>query len=73
MKDFPDAQHVSILERGAMIGEEDIYRKTHSSTLTCHTQKGTLLVFPRMSFMKLKRLDVAWDEVLHQMAYRKFR
>ena len=57
-----------------MVGQEDVYRDSpYSCTLKCHSQKGTLLLFPKEVFMKLRKIDVSWQEVLKQIAVRSSR
>ena len=65
MKDFPVAQDVGIYERCAMLGEEDVVSgNTYETTVKCCSQKGKLLVFAAENFMKLKRYQSAWLEIL---------
>ena len=54
MKYLPMTHNISIFEKGAMMGEEDVFRRgCYSTTLRCYSQKGTLLAFPRENFMSL--------------------
>ena len=71
IKDFPQAQHIALLQKGSMVGQEDVYRNArYSCSLICHSQKGTLFAFPKTDFMKLRKLDIAWSEILKSIAVR---
>ena len=73
IKDFPQAQRIAILQRGSMVGQEDAYRNGRCSTsLICHSQKGTLFTYPKNDFMKLRKLDIAWAEILKSIAVRNY-
>ena len=74
IKDFPKNQEISIFQRGTMIGDDDVFNEGPCTTsLSCHTQTGQLLSFPGKKFMRLKKNEAAWTEILGQVAYKKFR
>ena len=58
-----------------MLGEEDIFLKNlrYSTTLTCHSSKGTLFCFPLESFLQLRNNETLWNEIMHQVAFKRFR
>ena len=65
MKDFPNAHRISIFERGSLIGAIDAYNDgQHSSTLRCISQKGKLLVMTKECFLKLRKINNTWSEII---------
>lgn len=56
-----------------MIGDIDILIDMHQATLSCHSLKGTLIVFPKSQFLKIRRIPSSWFEVSVQMSLHKYR
>ena len=55
IKDLPYNQKLSIFGRGSLLGEEDVFSRTHfSCTLKCYSQKGTLYELSKEYFQLLK-------------------
>ena len=74
IEDFPIDQHISIFEKGSMIGDADVFSgKVYQSTVKCNSQKGILLKMPRNGFLRLRKTQTAWQEVLEQIASKNFR
>ena len=46
LKHEPKAFKVSVFTKGAMVGEEDIVQKVHSTTVICNSLKGTVYTMP---------------------------
>ena len=71
---LPNVFRMTIFEKGSLLGAEDLLNKTcRMATLTCTSQKGSLLALPCETFLKLRKIEHAWDEVLNQCAFKKFR
>jgi CRP-like cAMP-binding protein len=48
IKDLPYSLKLSIMGRGSLMGEEDVFaRSEFSCTLKCYSSKGTVYEFPK--------------------------
>ena len=55
IKDLPYSLKLSILGRGSLVGEEDVFSRTkYSCSLKCYSQKGKVFELPREHFFVLK-------------------
>ena len=55
IKDLPYNLKLSILGRGSLVGEEDVFsRSKFSCTLKCHSSKGKVFELPKEHFFVLK-------------------
>ena len=74
LKDFPEAQEISIFEVSSLIGENDVFKEEkYTSTLRCTSKHGTLFAMNKDQFFKLKKSQKSWDNVKQMVAYRQFR
>ena len=75
MEDFPTEQKVSLFERGAMLGEEDLTKsdQIHSTTVTCHSKTGKLLKLSYSMLLNLRKKAVIRNELSSQIAFKSFR
>ena len=74
MQDLPSTFRMTIFEKGSLLGAEDLLNKTcRKATLTCSSIKGSLYSLPCEVFLMLSKIEPAWDAVLNQCAFKKFR
>ena len=74
IKDLPYHQKLSIFGRGSLLGEEDVFSRTHfSCTLKCYSQKGTLYELSKEYFQLLKSSEQSWQAIMDKIIQKESR
>ena len=74
IKDLPYTQKLSIFGKGSLLGEEDVFSRSHfSCTLKCYSQKGTLYELSKEYFQLLKSSEQSWKAIVDKIMHKESR
>ena len=74
IKDIPYSQKLSILGKGSLLGEEDIFaRSKYSCTCRCISSTGSVYELSREEFIKLKSSEQSWLAIMEKIIQKECR
>ena len=71
---MPNIQKLSIFGRGSLIGEDDVFFRTHfSCSLKCYSQKGTVYQLGKEYFQLLKSSDQSLQAIMENILQKELK